>query len=93
MLLLELHRSEYLTLALTTATVAAVTALLLGTQVDDFLEPFDRVCGAELGCGEGKVVFDVEAGGSVEDCVVDAFGVVRRGDGEDAFVFGLPAKE
>lgn len=56
---LEPHRSE--DLAVTTR------ALLLRAQVDDLLEPFDGVLGAELGCGEGKVVFDVEAGGSVED--------------------------
>lgn len=61
------HRSEHL---------PAPTIFLLRAQVDDLLEPFDGVLGAERGCGEGEVVFDVEAGGSVEDGVVDVFGVV-----------------
>lgn len=81
MLPLEPHRSE--DLAVTTG------ALLLRAQIDDLLKPFYGVSGAELGCGEGKVVFDVEAGGSIEDCVVNPFGMVGGGDGEDAFVFGL----
>lgn len=86
---LKPYRSQHLSIPSTGTVTGTGAALLRRAEVDDLLEPFEGVRGAQLGRGERKVVFDVEAGGPVQDRVVDSFGVVRRGDGEDAFVPGL----
>jgi hypothetical protein len=65
----------------------------IGFKPAQFSYPFDRELLAQLFLWEGEVVLDVETGWSVEDRVVDAFWVVRRGDCQDSLILSLWACE